>query len=321
MRAVRCSILVIALVGSSLVPAAAMALADELPKPRELRVRLTTEEVQARESLTSGRYRIQVRAPGRSPGLLLLVKPDRGYTRADLRADNRRRSPAASRRIREGLRFFGGVEMRAGKSGVLWETLYSGRYWLVGLSARAPRVSIKTVHVHGTPFASSFPRVSAAADSVDRGRVRVTRRVPQSGRILVRNSSHRLDLMFFLPLERGVSYREFLRVVRRDGFPVRLRGSMVTAQLSPNAGYVLRYRLRPGRYVAMGIRGFTSVVGPRHPRLRQLVRPVTVRRGSPATSSSAAGLSPQCNGLQHALPAPHDVDWPAWATSRLPVQP
>ena len=212
MRAVRCLALAVVITGASLVPAASLAQAEGLPKPREFAVHMSADGVHARDSLASGRYRMQVRLPRRHSGLLMLVKPDRGYTRADLRADDRRRTPAANRRIRNNLRFFGGVDVHRGGSGVLWETLYAGRYWLIGFST-LKGFSIKTVHVHGAPFASSFPRVSATVDLIDRGRVRLDRTMPQTGRILIRNSSRRIDSVYFLPIRRGVSYREFLRAV------------------------------------------------------------------------------------------------------------
>jgi hypothetical protein len=325
MRAVRCLILAVALVGSSLIPAATVAQAERLAKPRDLRVRMSATGVHVRESLASGRYRIHVRAPRRGFGILVLVKPDRGYTRADLRADDRRRTRAADRRIQDNLRFFGGVQLPRGRSGVLWETLYAGRYWLVGLSNLRRDVSITTVHVHGSPFASTFPRVSAQATNGKRGIPRVTRRIPQSGRILVRNTSRRDDAMTFLRLAQGVSYPEFLRAVRRskDGFPLILSGAMSTASLSPNAGYVLRYRLRPGRYVAMGNRGLNSLFSPRHRRLRQLVRPVRVHRSGQASAHATAGMSaaPDLLGRRHDGRAPHAVEWPAWATGHLQVRP
>jgi hypothetical protein len=325
MRGVRFLVLAVALVGASLVPAATAAQADRLAKPRDLRVRISATGVHARESLASGRYRIHVRAPRRSFGILVMVKPDRGYTRADLRSDDRRGTPAADRRIQANLRFFGGVQMRPGRSGVLWETLYAGRYWLVGLTNLRRGVSITTVHVHGSPFASTFPRVSAQATNSRRGIPRITRRIPHSGRILVRNTSRRVDSMLFLRLAPGVSYREFLRAVRRSkrGFPLVLRGhTFSTASLSPSAGCVLRYRLRPGTYVVMGSRGLNSLFSPRHRRLRQLVRPVGVHRRVQSSAQAIAGMSaaPGVFGRQHDAHAPHAVEWPSWA-SQLQVRP
>jgi hypothetical protein len=263
-----------------------------------------------------------VRLPRRHSGILLLVKPDRGYTRADLRADDRRRTPAANRRIRNNLRFFGGVEVRRGGSGVLWETLYAGRYWLVGLST-LKGFSIKTVHVHGTPLASSFPRVSANIELIDRGRIRVDRTIPQAGRMLIRNSSHRIDAVFFLPIRRGVSYREFLRAVRHDRFPIRPPGFTSTAQLSANAGFVLRYRLQPGPYVAMGIKGVNSLIRPRHRRLRQLLRPVRVDGTANAGTHLTQGLTtnPSVGAPAHDRDTPSDIGWPGWATSQNQLRP
>ena len=48
-----------------------------------------------------------------------------------------------------------------GSPGVLWETLYAGRYWLLGVTFH-PGFAITAVHVHGTPQPSRFPRVSGS---------------------------------------------------------------------------------------------------------------------------------------------------------------
>jgi hypothetical protein len=317
-HSVRCSLLAVVLAGSGGVSAGSIAHAEGLPAPRHIAVRLTASGVQAPDSVAAGRYRIQVRLPRRSPGLLVLVKPDRGYTRADLRADDRRGGAAANRRIRTNLRFFGGVETRGGGTGTLWETLYAGRYWLVGISAERPRgFSVKTVHVHGSPFASSFPRVSGTVTSDDQG-LRVSRRIPQTGRMLVRNESRRLDAQFLVPLRRGATYAEFLRAARRPrgDVPIRFRGFRTTAPLSPDAGYVLRYRLRPGTYVVMGSRGINALFNSSDAPLRRLIRPVTVRpdrrvarRGAtPTASRSGAGFGPLS-----ALTDASQPRWPAWA--------
>ncbi|HEX2174413.1 MAG TPA: hypothetical protein VHG70_00765 [Nocardioidaceae bacterium] len=248
---------------------------------------------------------------------MLLVKPDRGYTRADLRADDRRGGREANRRISQNLRFFGGVEMGAGGSSTLWETLYAGRYWLVGLSARRPRVSMKTIHVHGTPFVSSFPRVSATATSLDQG-LRLSRRIPQTGRVLIRNRSDRLDSLFFVPLRRNATYADFLRALRRPrgDVPIRFRGFRTTAQLSPNAAFVLRYRLRPGTYVVMGIRGINALLNPSQEPLRRLIRPVRVRPATQVRSRTVAPTSSRFGeglGPARAVGDASQPHWPAWA--------
>ena len=165
MHKVRCSLLAMALAGAGTMATVPVANADRLPAPRQVVVRVTTSGVHAPDSLHAGRYRMEVRVPQRSMGIVLLVRPDAGYTLADLRADARaarRPGDAANRRIRESIRFFGGTQVRPGSTGALWETLYAGRYWLVGF-ANSGRTTFETVHVHGTPTASRLAGHPAGA--------------------------------------------------------------------------------------------------------------------------------------------------------------
>jgi hypothetical protein len=302
-----CSLLAVAVAAAGVVPSASLAQARDLPAPRQINVRLSASGVHAPDSLTAGRYRIEIRERSHTLGSVALVKPDRGYSRADLRADNRRPGLASNRRIRRNLRFFGGVELIRGGTGVFWETLYSGRYWLLGFTERG--LAIKTVRVHGSPPASAFPRVTAQATSFDRG-LQLTRHIPRAGRMLIRNKSDRLDALFLLPLKRGVTHEEFLRWLRHPerSSPFASRGLKVTAALSPRAGFVLRYRLRPGRYVALGIRGADVLFNARGDHLRRWVRPVVVGGRAPA---SGARVSTGTVGFASAPPEVLKSEWPA----------
>ena len=285
MHKVSCALLTVALVGLGTVPAGSLAQARDLPAPRQITVRMAPSGVQAPDALAAGRYQLNVRTARHLPGLLQLVKPDRGYTRADLRADERRGRRGINR-IQANLRFFGGTEVRAGGSGALWETLYAGRYWLAGFGPGG--FSVKTVHVHGTPSPSAFPRVSAEATGTDKG-LRLSRTAPQAGRMLVRNVSNEIDALFLLPLKKGTTYADFLRWLRRpnEDMPVRFRGARSTAALSPDAGYVLRYRLQAGDYVVISISSLMGLGPGSGPR--QLFRPLTVRPRTGAKSARMAG--------------------------------
>jgi hypothetical protein len=281
MRVVRSSLVVTVLLGASLVPASSVAQANHLPAPRDLAVRLTPDGVRAPDTVRAGRYRLEVRAPRRAFATLMLVKPDRGFTRADLRH--------GSGNIGQRLRFFGGLTLRPGQTGVMWETLYAGRYWLVSETAgRRLRQRIQTIRVHGVPSLSRFPRVSAEAFNRDNG-ARITSRIPQAGRMLIRNTSHRLDAMVLLPLKDGFTYRDFLVWVRRDGegeSPLRMLGFRMTGFTSAHVGYVLRYRLRPGNWVVTDPRTLFGF-GRQRDRLRQAFRPLRVHGGTTRTAGSA----------------------------------
>ena len=219
------------------------------------------------------------------------MKPDRGYTRADLRADTRaaaRGSGAANRRIRENLRYFGGVETNAGGSGALWETLYAGRYWLAGFTS-VSRPAFETVRVHGTPSVSRFPRVTASITTKANG-LQATRFVPQSGKMLVRNTGRGVDSLFMLRLTKGSNYDDFVRWAHhpRRQPPFGLRGFRSTPALSRDAGYVLRYRMRPGRYVVMESQTVSRMFGrfgTHVERVRQVTRPLNVRATGAAHST------------------------------------
>lgn len=281
MRLVTSSLVVTFVLGASLVSAGSLAQANRLPAPRDLPVRLTPNHVQAPDAVRAGRYRIEVRAPRRALATFTLVKPDGGFTRADLR---RGRSNVGQK-----LRFFGGLTVNPGQTGVMWETLYAGRYWLMSATlGRRVHERVQTIRVHGTPSLSRFPRVSAEATNRDKG-ARMTRRIPRAGRMLVRNTSPRLDAIVLLPLKDGFTYREFLRWVRRDGegkSPIRLLGFRMTTPTSPRVGYVLRYWLRPGNWVVTDPRTLFGL-GRQPDRLRQAFRPLRVHGGTPGAVGAA----------------------------------
>jgi hypothetical protein len=314
MYKVRCALLAAAVAGLAMVAAVPAANADRLPAPRQVMARLTSSGLHAPDSLRAGRYKVELRVPARMPGMLLVLRPDRGYTLAELRADARaavRGSHAANRRIRENLRYFGGTQTTAGGSGALWETLYSGRYWLVGFGAVSGRPTFETVRVHGTPAASRFPKVDASVTTTANG-LQATRFVPQSGRMLVRNTGRGADSLFMLRLTKGSTYDDFVRWAHhpRRQPPFGLRGLRSTAALSPDAGYVLRYRMRPGRYVVMESQTVIRMFGPfgaKVERVRQVTRPVTVKAKAPANraaASRARGLRPAGTEAPHGLLTP-----------------
>jgi hypothetical protein len=311
MYKVRCSLLAMTVAVAGWTAAAPVANADRLPAPRHVVVRLAKTGVHAPDSLRAGRYKVEVRVPSRRPGILILVKPDRGYTRADLRADARaaaRGSGAANRRIRENLRYFGGAETTAGGSGALWETLYTGRYWLAGFTS-VSRPTFKTVRVHGTPPVSRFPRVTASVRTKSNG-LRITRFVPQAGKMLVRNTGRGVDSLFMLRLTKGSNYDDFVRWAHhpRSEPPFGLRGLRSTAGLSRGAGYVLRYRMRPGRYVVMEsqtVRRMFGRFGTHVERIRQVTRPLNVR----ATGAAHNTLGTRTQVLLAAEPQAAPQGW------------
>jgi hypothetical protein len=275
MRLVKSSLVLTALVGASLVPAGSLAQANHLPAPGDLTVRLTPKDVRAPDSVQAGRYRLEVQAPRRALASLTLVKPDRGLTLADLRHGRGN--------IAKHVRFFGGLTLRPDQTGVMWETLYAGRYWLMSETVgRDWRQRIETIRVHGAPSVSRFPRVAAEAFHRDNS-TRITSRIPRSGRMLVRNTSPRLDAMVLLPLRDGATYRDFLVWVRSDGegrSPLRFSGFRTTSLSSPRVGYVMRYRLRPGNWVTTDLRSLFGFGRPE--RLTQAFRPLHVRGGTTA---------------------------------------
>jgi hypothetical protein len=279
---------VAALAGFSMVTGASVAQGQDASAPGSVRVRMSLNAVHAPDAVAAGRYRLAVAAPRRFPGFLQLVKPDHGYTRAEFRSDVRRSgrpgSRAALRRLSTKLRYFGGAVVPATRTGALWETLYAGRYWLVAPALRPSGLATTTVRVHGTPAPSRFPRVAAHATGTDSG-LRLERRIPRVGRLLIRNTSSGLDSQVMLPLRGDATYADFLRWLRhprRAPMPLRLRGARFTAALSPDAAYVLRYRLHPGRYVVFSLSSLNAR------RIRQMFQPVTVPAGPNAQARRAS---------------------------------
>jgi hypothetical protein len=276
-------------VGLATLPAISLAQAETVPAPDSVHVRMSRAGVHAPDTLSAARYRFGVQAPNRFPGMLQLVKPDRGYTQAEFRADVRRAGHRggmqALKRLLTKIRFFGGANVAPGRSGALWETLYSGRYWLMAPAMRPGGVDVETVRVHGDPTVSRFPRVSANATSTDRGLL-LERRIPHMGRMLIRNNADFADTLMLLPLQGDATYADFVRWLRRGGAsrpPVRFRGIRLTAGLSPDAGYVLRYQLHPGTYVAFSFASLSAR------RIREVFQPVLVPGGHASRVQSSWG--------------------------------
>ena len=146
--------------------------------------------------------------------------------------------------------------------------------------------------------------------------------------MLIRNTGKGIDDLWLFPLVRGATYDDFVRWVRRPRVPepFRFRGLRTTAQVSPDAGYVLRYRLRPGHYVVMDSHTLNRVFLDRPVvHLRRLMRPMTVRHTAvevaprsrvqgfratgPAREATEGWLTPQArmlledSGLAAAVPS------------------
>jgi len=272
---VRASVLAVTVVSAGLVPTVQVAQAESLPAPPTVRVGMSARSIRGPESLAAGRYRLQVRAPQHGFGRLQIVKPRPGYTVAQFRHDLV--GAEGFPRLRRNTRSFGGVNLHARGTGVMWETLFAGRYWLCGFTTQMQRIpNITTVHVHGIPTASRFPRVTAEATNLERRGVRITRRsIPRTGNLLVRNRSHITNDILFLRLKPGFTYVDYLRFSRsgRGGTPVGIPGRLTQLQ-SPGAGFVLHYRFEPGRYVVTTIAGLFANA----PNLRRLSSPLAVRR-------------------------------------------
>jgi hypothetical protein len=143
-------------------------------------------------------------------------------------------------------------------------------------------VDIKTVRVHGTPAASRFPRVSANATGTNHG-LRLERQIPRTGRMLIRNNGRSADSLMLVPLRPDTTYADFVRWLRHPSgdIPLRFRGARMTASLSPNAGYVLRYQLHPAEYVVLSLSSLFSS------RIREVFQPMTVPSGRHARSAQS----------------------------------
>ena len=274
---IRCG-LAVALACAGVVPAVPLAQADGLPAPRTVHVRMSARHIQGPHSLAAGRYRLQVRAPGHGFGQLLLVKPLPGYTVAQFKDDSV--GAEGFPRARRNTRLFGGINLHPGRTGAMWETLFTGRYWLCGFTPQHQRIPVvTTLHVHGAPTVSRFPRTVAEVASLPRLGLHLDRRsIPSTGQILVRNIATNPHSIDFMPLKPGFTYRDYLRYSRntRGSLPGSIGATTRTGLASQNVGFVMRYHLRPGRYVVFVDEGFLA--GP--PNLRRFSSPLTVRDSS-----------------------------------------
>jgi hypothetical protein len=144
----------------------------------------------------------------------------------------------------------------------------------------------------------------------------MTRTLPQGGRLLIRNESRGDEGLVLMRLGGGDTYEDFVDAVRhpRTG-SVRLAELRQTLPLTGGAGYVLRYRLRAGRYVVMSLGEFGRLILGRKVRhIRELTEPLTVRseRRTPRASDATRPAHEGFLARRGSAAAP-EVDWPAWA--------
>ncbi|MGH8970430.1 MAG: hypothetical protein ACRDV1_10830 [Actinomycetes bacterium] len=248
-------------VGLMGAPAASAAAA---PAPARLLVTVDHGRVHMPSSLRSARYRFVVKAVGRADGVQL-VKPDRGYTKDEFRADarrsdsrNRQVAKRAVRHMLDNIRFFGGVNAERGDKAVFWETLYTGRYWVLTQTSQR----IREVRVHGSVRRTAMPAFDGTLRVRD-GKITAAPRVlPRHGKFLVRSTGtqpHQLVLMRLAPGKTAADVKKFLRrlfegdlTVLDEEPPMDLYAEPLgTGVLSPGTQYVQRYTLPRGNYAVL----------------------------------------------------------------------
>ena len=137
-------------------------------------------------------------------------------------------------------------------------------------------------------------------------RVRVDARLLEATLLNLRKRIAAIPLVFDIP---GAEDRMCSRyAVSRDGLAWEwqgtvmsgtpgtwdARGARLTAGLSPDAGYVLRYRLHPADYVVLSFSSFSG-----H-RIREVFQPLTVRDGGRAATARSSSWQAPGGGLRNA---------------------
>lgn len=241
-------------VGLMAGPSAAQA--ENLPAPPRANVKVTHDAVHVPATLRSQRYRFVVRTPHRLGVELLLMRPDRGYTKREFARDGRladRGRIGAIRRISDNVRFFGGATADPDHDGVFWQTLYPGRYWAMNFAATQQRAGdIETIRVHGPTRATSWPGQDTRITTRDFG-FTGPRVLPRSGRMLIRNRmGSQPHFIVLARLTRDTTYADVVAWLENpQGPPPPVRFQMSTPIMSGDVQNLVRYRVPRGTYALM----------------------------------------------------------------------
>ena len=249
------------LAAAGLVAAAPAAQAHPLPEPPRVTAAVSSTGVVTMPShLRSQRYRFVVTTNDRKDGASLqLVKPNRGYTRAEFvrdfrrsHSENQKVALAALGRISTNTRLFGGAAAEPGKNGQFYMTLYAGRYWALDPDEKLRKAAdLRTIHVTGTPKPTRWPGSDATVTAVHHERFTAPKTIPAKGTMLFRNRDTEPHFVVLAKLEKGKTVADVRAFLKNPKGPFPATDQASSAVISPNVQYLWNYSVPKGRYVLL----------------------------------------------------------------------
>ncbi|MGA8992958.1 MAG: hypothetical protein WB441_01480 [Nocardioidaceae bacterium] len=228
-------------------------------RAQTVQVRVSADHaVHLRKHVRPGVKRFVVHSAGDAG--LQLIRPHRGYTKAELAADLNAGfggNAAAFERFEHHVTLLGGVSSSAEEKGEFWLRLRRGRYWAVdtegdGLEASKVRTFVVTGHL--APGRARRRDVTLRAVGATTWAAR-PRSIPGSGVLSFRNRSSENHFVILARLEDGKTVEDFadwIEQVQQDESldpPVEETGGLDTGVVGPGRKIALRYDLPAGDYV------------------------------------------------------------------------
>jgi hypothetical protein len=208
-----------------------------------------------RDQLHPGVKRFVVRSA--SPAGFQLIRPDKGYTKAEAARDVNLglngRNMRALKRFERNITFVAGVNTAPGNPGVMWADLTPGRHWAVDVTPRNLKAGkLRTIRVAGEPTKGDV-RGDGVIRAVDENAwAKQPGRIPNQGKLTFRNDDANNHFVVMTKLRKGKTLKDVRRFLNGEGPPpVRFQHTLDTGVVSPGEEMTMKYSLPRGRYVVL----------------------------------------------------------------------
>lgn len=195
------------------------------------------------------------------PVAFQLVKPRRGYTKADVSRDVKagldQGNVAALKRFERNVTLLGGVSASAGHPGVAYVNVTRGRVWALDTNPAVPMPrKIHTIMVSGSRV-NGNARATYIVRAVDEHTyAQRPHSIPQHGLLRFANRStdnHFIAMAMLLPGKTVADFKAWVDAINSGQNPgpppVKQQDGIDSAVVSPGHAMAFRYSAAPGRYI------------------------------------------------------------------------
>jgi hypothetical protein len=212
---------------------------------------MTSKAIKVPANLHAGRYVFDVRSGDQRGHSLQLFKLRSGYTWTQFKHDlvpgiEQANDPAATRRIYNGVAFFGGIV--AGRS--FSETLYAGKYYL--LDVEGSIASHAVVHVSGTPGYQRWLGDGSVLRVTQHRHFRANETIPAKGWTVFRNNDTEPHFVEMLRVKQSTTRAQVKQALTGQAPPDWVLGQGPSLNvISPGSQMLFRHDLKAGKYLVM----------------------------------------------------------------------